>query len=444
MKNSKRTSQIVIRKGHPSFAGCAYLCQISRRIKNATNYLIKHEKKEGGKPVSHSDADKIIKTTNVGLYTKMPAAISQRMTQVVGAEWNAFYKALASYKKKPQLFEARPRPPGYARRAATAYIGRNGFKVDRGQISFAGNCVASVQTNLMCSQPYNAKASENVVDEVRIVPKGSCFVIEVIYDLERLEAIKNTSTASNSAVMLNPNRKIGIDLGINNLLTIVSNQPDLKPVLIRGKHIKSLNAWYNKRAAQLRSSGQYPHLQAAGFKRHRRIKDALHRVSHFVQQYCLVHDIGTVVIGHNPGWKQEVNIGKVNNQKFVSIPHSVLIEQLKYKLKQYGIEVIVHEESYTSKASALDNDFMPDEPVTTGPRPVFSGSRVKRGLYKASSGLINADVNGALNILRKATGEAFELACRGVVFTPTALTLGSSPRRCAVRRNPSRHLAKAA
>lgn len=444
MKNSKRASQIVIRKGHPAFAGCAYVCQISRRIKNSTNYLIKHEKKANGRPVSHSDADKIIKTINVELYTKMPAAISQRMTQVVGAEWSAFYKALAAYKRKPQLFEACPRPPGYARRATTTHIGRNGFKVDKGQITFAGHCVCPVQTNLTCSQPYNAKASENIVDEIRIVPKGSCFVIEIVYDLERLEATKNTETASNNAVMLDPNRKIGIDLGINNLLTIVSNQLELKPVLIRGKHLKSLNAWYNKRAAQLRSNEQYRHLQAAGFKRHRRIKDALHRVSHFVQQYCLTHDIGAVVIGHNPGWKQEVNIGKVNNQKFVSIPHSVLIEQLEYKLEQYGIEVIVHEEAYTSKASALDNDVMPDAPVTTGPRPVFSGRRVRRGLYKAASGLINADVNGALNILRKATGEAFGLACRGVVFTPTSLTLGASPKRRDVRRNPSRQLAKAA
>lgn len=444
MENSKRSSQIVIRKGHPAFAGCAYLCQISRRIKNATNYLIKHEKKEGAKPVSHSDADKIIKTTNAELYTKIPAAISQRMTQVVGAEWSAFYKALAAYKKKPQLFEVCPKPPGYARRAATTYIGRNGFKVDKGQIIFAADCISPVQTNLDCSQPYNAKAGENVVNEVRIVPMGSCFVIEVIYDLGRLDATKNTSTASSDAVMLDPNRKIGIDLGINNLLTIVSNQPELKPVLIRGKHIKSLNAWYNKRAAQLRSAGQYRHLQAVGFKRHRRIKDTLHRASHFVQRYCLDNDIGTVVIGRNQGWKQEVNIGKVNNQKFVSIPHSVLIEQLKYKLKQYGIEVIVHEESYTSKASALDNDAMPDEPVTMGPRPVFSGSRVKRGLYKASSGLINADVNGALNILRKATGDALGPACRGVVFTPTSLTLGASPKRSDVRRSPSRQLAKAA
>ena len=106
--------------------------------------------------------------------------------------------------------------------------------------------------------------------------------------------------------------------------------------------------------------------------------------------------------------------------------------------------MIVHEEAYTSKASALDNDVMPDAHVTAGPRPVFSGRRVRRGLYKAASGLINADVNGALNILRKAAGEAFGLACRGVVFTPTSLTLGASPKRRDVRRNPSRQLAKAA
>jgi len=140
------------------------------------------------------------------------------------------------------------------------------------------------------------------------------------------------------------------------------------------------------------------------------------------------------VIGHNQGWKQEVNLGKVNNQKFVSIPHSILIEQIKYKCEAAGIEVVIREEAYTSKASALDNDPMPKAP-NQGQENSFSGRRVKRGLYKSKSGLINADVNAAMNILRKETGDVFGPASRGVVFSPTVITLGTAPRKT-VRKNP--------
>ena len=137
------------------------------------------------------------------------------------------------------------------------------------------------------------------------------------------------------------------------------------------------------------------------------------------------HDIGTLVIGHNPGWKQDVAIGKVNNQKFVSIPHAKLIEQICYKAEEYGIQVIVREESYTSKASALDLDSVPTY-TPGGAKHTFSGRRVKRGLYRARNGVeINADVNGALNILRKEIGDSFmkAVADEGLVFRPKRITL---------------------
>ena len=425
-----RTLQIVIRKHDKQFRAASYVCQISRRIKNATNYLIRHQKKPNGKALSHSDADKWLKQNNTELYTKLPSAFSQRMTQIVGAEWKSFYEAHKGFLKHSERYKAKSKPPRYANQATTTYVGRNGFRVVDGVVHFANDVIQPVKTQYTFNQNWNSKVNDTVLMEVRVVPKGNCYVIELIVDESKLVADGQV------CILLNKSRHAGIDLGIDNLMAIATNQPDINPALVKGKGIKSINAWYNKRVAQLRSSGKYEHIGAVTNKRHRRIKDALHKSSAFMVDYCTKHNIGSVIIGHNKGWKQNVNIGKRNNQKFVAIPHTILINQLTYKLQAIGVNVIVREESYTSKASALDNDHIP----TKGDQviPMFSGKRVKRGLYKSSGGeLINADLNAALNILRKESGEL--VACRGLMTRPTVLYPIS--RVNAVRREKSLPLA---
>ena len=162
---------------------------------------------------------------------------------------------------------------------------------------------------------------------------------------------------------------------------------------------------------------------AKSIKRYNWINDHLHKVSRYIIKLCLKTDTGVIVIGKNKDWKQSIGIGKVNNQKFVSIPHAELINKIQYKAEEYGIEVIVREESYTSKASALDFDLIPT--YGTDEDKTFSGRRVKRGLYRASTGqLLNADVNGALNVIRKEFGDArlrglFDSGC---VFQPMRVT----------------------
>ena len=283
-----------------------------------------------------------------------------------------------------------------------------------------------LKTSFSFDQEHNAKVNDVIVHEVRIVPMGSCFVVELIYNPAKFVEL------GSFCPILDKERKAGIDLGINNLVAIASDQHDVRPALINGKPLKSINAWYNKRAAKLRSTGKYQHLPEIANKRYHRTRDFLHRASRFVANYCVSNNIGTLVIGLNKGWKQDSNIGKVNNQKFVSIPHTVLIEQIKYKCYTLGINVIVREESYTSKASALDNDVIPSYGDKSIPK--FSGRRVKRGLYKSPQGVINADLNSALNILRKETGEALNaLACRGCMFQPEVVTLGN-PRVTASKR----------
>ena len=367
--------------------------------------------------MSHRDADKWLKQNNSDLYTRLPSAIAQRSTQVAGEEWNSFIKSVKAFKKSPSKFKTRPKKPRYANKATTVYIGRNGFKVVEGTLFFASNILPPIKTNFSFSQNWNAKVKDTIALEVRIVPKGTCYVIEVIYD--EAKAAKEGSFC----LLLDKSRKAGIDLGVNNIIAIASDQ-QVRPVLVNGKALKSINASYNKRVANLRSRGKYSHIRAVTNKRHRRIKDLIHRSSSAVIKYCLENNIGSVVIGHNKNWKQDINIGKVNNQKFVSIPHSILISQIQYKCYKAGIKTMIQEESYSSKASALDNDFIPEYGNIPGDVALlFSGRRAKRGLYKSKSGLLNADINGALNILRKATGEALPLACKGFVSNPIVTDL---------------------
>lgn len=428
MKNSKstkkdskshfRVERIVVRQGHEAFKASAYCCQIARRLKNATHYLINHEKKDNGKPLSHSDADKWLKKNNSELYKKLPSSMSQRTTQICGQEWSSFYVAIKDFAKNPNSYKARPRPPKYVYRASTLHIGRNGFKVTDGVLSFANDILPNIVTSFSFSQNWNEKVDKTIAQEVRVIPQGSCFVIELVYNRIKLQEV------GSFCLLLDKSRKAGIDLGVNNLIALASDQQGLRPVLINGKPLKSINAWYNKRAAELRSQGKYSYLQTIANTRYNRVRDYLHKASRYVVDYCVSNNLGTLVIGHNEGWKQDINIGKVNNQKFVNIPHSILIEQIKYKAYELGITVIVREESYTSKACALDNDFIPNHGDKVIPK--FSGRRVKRGLYKSKQGiLINADVNGALNILRKETGEELNaLACRGCVDQPVLVTMG--------------------
>lgn len=139
----------------------------------------------------------------------------------------------------------------------------------------------------------------------------------------------------------------------------MSDQPGFHPVLVNGKAVKSVNNLYNKDVASLRSKGNNKLIEAKSVKRFCWINYHFHKASSLVIQTCLNHDFGTLVIGHNPGWKPDANIGRVNNQKFVSIPHAKRIEQIRYNGEEYGIQMIVREESYTSKASALDLDPVP-------------------------------------------------------------------------------------
>jgi putative transposase len=227
-------------------------------------------------------------------------------------------------------------------------------------------------------------------------------VIEVVYGKDVKQA------------KVNPTYYAGIDIGMNNLVALTSNKPGFVPVVVNGRPVKSTNQFYNKRKAELQKqlghTGTTKRMERMTNKRNRRIDHYMHTVSHRIVDLLVQEGIGVLCIGKNDAWKQEINLGKRTNQNFVQIPHARFIQMLTYKAELVGITVKVTEESYTSQASLLDLDLLPvresgDEKYT------FSGKRVERGLYQALNGRgINADINGAGNIIRKVAPDAFQQA----------------------------------
>lgn len=250
---------------------------------------------------------------------------------------------------------------------------------------------------------------------MRIVPRAGFYVVEVIYEREP------------SPAAVSPSLYAAIDVGLNNLALLTSNKVGFVPRLVNGRPVKSINQFYNKRRAEWQSrlgeARTSRRLERLTTRRTRRIDWYLHTASRRIIDLLVAEGIGALCIGKNPCWKQEVHMGRRNNQNFVAVPHARFIAMLTYKAELVGIQVRITEESYTSKASFLDADPLPRfDPAQ--PAPTFSGRRVTRGLYRARDGQhIHADVNGSYNIMRKVAPDAFAQGSRGCVVHPIRLAV---------------------
>jgi putative transposase len=260
----------------------------------------------------------------------------------------------------------------------------------------------SFAASILAQHTLSYHYQQKNVDQVRVIPRKGFYIVEVIYTKEVKPA------------PLNPAYYAGIDIGMNNLVALTSNKPHFQAILVNGRPVKSINQFYNKRKAQLQKqlghTGTTPRMERMTTKRNRRIDHYMHTASKVIIDVLVKEGIGVLCIGKNDGWKQEANMGKRTNQNFVQIPHARFIAMLTYKAQLVGIRVEVTEESYTSKASLLDLDPLPVR-KSGDEKHHFSGKRVKRGLYRASNGrYINADINGAGNIIRKVAPHAFQQA----------------------------------
>lgn len=249
--------------------------------------------------------------------------------------------------------------------------------------------------------------------QIRILPNHIGYRIEVIYEVEDVEIPKRKEEKIAS-----------IDLGIDNLATIVSED---FTIIFSGKFVKSHNQLFNKTLAKLNSikdlqkiKGTTKRIKKLYYDREQYIEDVFHKISRKIVDLLIDSKITKLVVGYNKGWKTGVNMGKKNNQKFTQIPFARLVSYLEYKCELAGIEIVIHEESYTSKC-----DFLAFEKI--GKHENYLGKRKNRGLFQSSVGkLINADVNGALNIMRKVVGDSCEsirrIIDRGLLFNPVRIT----------------------
>lgn len=262
---------------------------------------------------------------------------------------------------------------------------------------------------------------DKTIKEIRIIPKANArfFEIQYIYEAEYIQRNLNTNNA------------LALDLGVNNLVTAVSNSG--KSFIIDGKKLKSINQWFNKENARLQSIKDKQHLgkkptnkqKAAARNRNNKVNDYMNKAARKLINYCINNDIGTLVVGYNETFQRGSHIGKQNNQNFVNIPYGQLRNKLEYLCKLNGIVFVKQEESYTSKSSFWDRDYIPVYNADNPKEYSFSGRRTHRGLYKTASGkTINADINGALNIMRKSRVVDMNiLYSRGEVDTPIRIRI---------------------
>lgn len=257
------------------------------------------------------------------------------------------------------------------------------------------------------------------IAHVRIFPGKKKYKVEVVYKVEALPKRKKGNIA-------------GIDLGLDNLATVAINKRGIRPLLINGRPLKSMNLYFNNKRDKVQSelkkcNDRYmsSKLETLYRKRNNRFNTYMHKASKEIINYCLTHDIGTLVIGYNQSFQNKANLGRKNNQIFTHLPFGKIREKLEYLCKRYNINYILQEESYTSKASFFDNDDLPIYNMDNPQTYEFSGKRIKRGLYQTKDNyLFNADCNGALNILRKSKAvDLTVLCCRGELDTPKRIRI---------------------
>lgn len=394
-----RTEQIWLKENKT----IAELCYHSKNLYNEANYIIRQEFFKTGKWMRYNELDRLLKDSEN--YKVLPAQTAQQILRLLDKSWKSFFKAIKEWKSNPEKFKERPRIPGYKR--------KNGEHI----LVFTNQQAKLRDGWLILPKLVGLKVKTRIKEglrEVRIIPKGVGYVLEIVYE----KIIK--------VAKRNKERIVGIDVGVRNLVAIVNNISE-QPIVVKGGVVKSINNFYNKEKTRLQSIYDHQEIKMGkkmkrlSVKRERKLNDFFHKVSRFVVDWCVKHEIGTIVIGHNDNWKQEVGLGKRNNQTFVQIPFVKLIKQIAYKAEERGIEVKEQEESHTSKCSFLDN-----EPIEH--HEEYVGKRKSRGLFRSANGLvINADVNAAYNIIRKAFSEAFaKVEADGIE------SVGLHPVRCSI------------
>lgn len=402
----KLVEQHIVLKSNSNWKRIDELCFFSKNLYNSALYEIKKNFQETGKFLRYKQLESILKNkTEFNDYRTLTPVTAQQTLLLLDKNLKSYFALLRKWKKNKNSLTGCPQFPKYKHKTR----GRNPIILTASNsLRYDGDTI--IFPNALKLNPIKTKIKNTEsIKQLRIIPRSSHYVIEIIYEVENSVPVQSENYAA-------------IDLGINNLVTLVQNK-STNPIIVNGKPIKSMNKYWNKLKAKTQSQLEKNwgkrssnRLNKLSLKRNNKIKDYLHKSSRFIVNYLVENRISTLVIGHNAGWKDETNLGKKMNQTFVQIPHTQLINMLRYKAELVGIKVIEVKEHYTSKVSAFEY-----EPIAK--REKYLGQRTKRGLFLTSSGFkINADVNGAFNIGRKVIGDEFIPADIGLVVNPIKVT----------------------
>ena len=403
----------IIKKNHSYYDMLCEFTHQSKNLYNHANYLVRQKFVETGKWLRSQQLDKLLKQDlDYSDYRNMPGAQSAQQTlRLLDANWKSFFKSIKDWSKNKDKYLGKPKLPKYKRKDGrmVLVVTNQQVKQKGNQLRFPKSFGGFTVTPRCVTLPNFEK-----LNQVRIVPRNQVFCVEIVYSI----FIDDTVFRDNGRIM-------SIDLGLDNLATVVTNI-GLQPILVNGKGLKSINQYYNKRKAHYQSIAKQMNgkhytnrLYQLTRKHNFKIADTLHKISKLIVDIALENNITTIVIGNNKNWKQSISLGKQTNQAFVTIPHKKLIDQIVYKAQLQGIRVICTEESYTSGTSFLDGE---------APVKEFYDKkrRVHRGLFRSNRDVfINADVNAGYQIMKKVFPNEFSDGIEGVVLHPVRVTIRS-------------------
>ena len=386
-------------------------CFQAKNLYNHANYLVRQAFCEEDKWIRYTDLDKLLKSDiEYPDYKNMPTAQSAQQTlRLLDKNWASFFKSIKDWSKHKDKYLGRPKLPKYKAKDGRVILilTNQNVKIKDNTLWFPKSFNGFTH-KVVCVNKCNFKSFQ----QVRFISKYNYIVMEVVYNVE----ISDDKKADN-------NRYLSIDIGIDNLATVTNNFGE-HPFIINGKGLKSINKFYNKKVSHYqkiakRMNDVYHTHQMDYFtvKRNFKINDYLHKASRYIVNYAKSNDVSVIVIGKNDGWKQGAKMNKKVNQTFVQIPFAKLIQMITYKAEEVSISVIPTEESYTSGTSFLDNE--------TPTKEYYNKSRrVHRGLFKCNNGnLVNADVNGSLQILKKVFPKAYTDGIEAVALQPVVVNV---------------------
>lgn len=368
----------IIKLSHQYYDELDHLCLLSKNLYNSTLYTIRQYYFTNKQFLNYQAVNKLFASSNNPDYRALPAKVAQHIQMLVESNFKSFFALL---KLKAQGKYNQPvKIPKYLNKKT----GRQVIHYAKDALSFkAKGFIKLSKTNIK----IKTSLTKETVQFVRLVPRNNYIAVEIGYNVNEPEQKAN-------------NNILAIDIGVNNIASCVTT--DGEKLLINGRQLKYINHNYNKAVADAKSKIKTTHNQNSSKyiiqiinKRNNRINDYLHKITTYIVNHAVSKNIGTIVVGYNKEWKQDTNMGKVNNQNFVNIPFYRLINLLEYKCRLKGIRFQTITEEYTSKCSFVDNEEIKKHQS-------YSGRRISRELFKTKNGLIiNADINGAYNILKK-------------------------------------------